>query len=306
MSKHILFDGSVPPRAKAAGANDLIERQLDVRLQSIEAKNQADGVAFFGPILMGVDDAIRSAIERIKERNTQNKNLVFLLTTPGGYIEVVQRIADTLRYHYELVNFIVPNFAYSAGTVLAMSGDAIYMDYYSRLGPIDPQIETRSGRMVSALGYLERYNALLKKAQANQITTAEVQVLLGFDQAELYFYEQARELSVTLLKKWLVKYKFKNWAVTRTKKRRVTRAMKEKRAAEIAMQLSNTQKWHVHGHGISKDVLEKDLNLIIDDFSTDRDQERQIREYHDLLTDYMLKAGANGAIHSVGEYRQIM
>jgi len=51
-----------------------------------------------------------------------------VLTTGGGSIEVVQRIVDVFRQHYTLVDFIVPNYAYSAGTVLAMSGDAIYMD----------------------------------------------------------------------------------------------------------------------------------------------------------------------------------
>ena len=61
-------------------------------------------------------------------------------------MDVVQRVVDTLRRHYNLVDFIIPNYAYSAGTVLAMSGDAIHMDYYSRLGPIDPQIETERGR----------------------------------------------------------------------------------------------------------------------------------------------------------------
>jgi hypothetical protein len=35
-----------------------------------------------------------------------------------------------------------------------MSGDAIYMTYYSRLGPIDPQVETSKGVPVPALGYL--------------------------------------------------------------------------------------------------------------------------------------------------------
>jgi hypothetical protein len=53
----------------------------------------------------------------------------------------------------------------------------------------------------------------------------------------LYQYEHARALSVALLKEWLVKYKFKEWKITRTRKRRVTVKMKEKRAAQIAMEL---------------------------------------------------------------------
>ena len=92
-----------------------------------------------------------------------------LITTTGGFIEVVQRIVATLRKHYSIVDFVVPNYAYSAGTVLVMSGDAIHMDYYSRLGPIDPQVETPGGQSVSALGYLERYDQLLRKANSGKM-----------------------------------------------------------------------------------------------------------------------------------------
>jgi ClpP class serine protease len=51
----------------------------------------------------------------------------------------------------------------SAGTVLVMCGDNIYMDYFSVLGPIDPQVKRRSkGNVyVPALGYLEKYNELV-------------------------------------------------------------------------------------------------------------------------------------------------
>ncbi len=249
-------------------------------------------------------------MERKHARGNKNGRLVFLLTTSGGYIEVVQRIVDTLRKFYTLIDFVVPNYAYSAGTVLAMSGDAIYMDYYSRLGPIDPQVETQSGKMVSALGYLERYDLLISKATKGTINAAEVQILIqGFDQGELYHYQQARELSIALLKEWLVRYKFKNWKTTRTRSKRVTQRMKVSRAASIAKELSQTNKWHVHGHGISKEVLEKDLNLLIDDYSAIPGKPTvgtQIREYHDLMTDYMSKTSTTGAIHFAGEFERFM
>jgi len=54
-------------------------------------------------------------------------------------METIERIVAVMRNHYESVSFIIPNFAFSAGTVLALSGDEIYMDYYSVLGHIDPQ-----------------------------------------------------------------------------------------------------------------------------------------------------------------------
>ncbi len=120
-------------------------------------------------------------------RKTDNsKILTILLTTNGGLVEVVHRVVDTVRHHYDVVNFVIPDSAYSAGTVLAMSGDAIFMDYYSRLGPIDPQLP-KGERLVPALGYVERYTDLIKKAAKTPLNDAEFAVLVGgFDQAELY------------------------------------------------------------------------------------------------------------------------
>ena len=45
-------------------------------------------------------------------------------------------------------NFWCPIFAMSAGTILVMSGDDIYMDYYAVLGPIDPQVRNQNGTYV--------------------------------------------------------------------------------------------------------------------------------------------------------------
>lgn len=295
------------PAAPPNSANEFIEDQLDKRLQELETAFDADAVAFTGPLVGGVDTLIRNVVEQRKQSNSAKDRLVCVLTTEGGYLEVVRRIVEVFRRHYMHVDFIVPDYAFSAGTVLAMSGDAIYMDYYSRLGPIDPQIEGRDGQMLPALGYLERYDSLVKKAQDGSITMAEVQLLIsGFDQAELYKYEQARELSITLLKEWLVKYKFKNWSKTRTKGDPVTARRKKLRAAAIAKKLNDTRRWHSHGHGISRDVLERDLDLIIDDFGADPELDGAVRYYYSLLDDYMSKLSHVGAVHAAGTYTPFM
>ena len=85
--------------------------------------------AFRGPITNGIDDVLRFELEN---RTHKRNRLCVLLTTNGGYIEIVHRIVDLMRHHYEVVEFVVPNYAYSAGTVLVMS-DEIRMDYYSGL-----------------------------------------------------------------------------------------------------------------------------------------------------------------------------
>ena len=288
-----------------SNANDFIERQLDQRIAAIEDSFEADALTVHGPLYRGLDDLLRKAVEtKCKEEPIRQKAIV-VLTTVGGYIEVVHRMVDTLRHHYNTVEFIIPNYAYSAGTIFSMSGDAIHMDYYSRLGPIDPQVETPDGsKMVPALGYLEQYNDLIKKSNLGSISMAEMNILVnGFDQAELYQYDQQRELSIALLQEWLCKYKFKDWKKTRTRKKTVTEKMKEKRAKEIAKESNNTERWHSHGYGISMEVLEKDLNVRIDDFGSMPCASEGIRGYHDLVSDYMARRSSIGVIHFKGQYR---
>ena len=256
-----------------------------------------------GGITDGVDDLVRSLVERLRINDQCRSKIAVVLTTSGGYIEVVQRIVDTLRYNYQYVSFVIPNYAFSAGTVLAMSGDEIYMDYYSRLGPIDPQVESVTGRQVPALGYLIQWERLLQKANDGSISMPEVQLMIdGFDQAELYKYEQARELSIALLTEWLVKYKFSGWTKTETQGVPVTHDMKQQRAAEIATILNDTDRWHTHGHGISMEVLRRDLNLHIDDFGQDQKMRGAVRNYHNLLDNYMRRTRSEGALHIVSSY----
>jgi hypothetical protein len=267
-------------------ANQLIETFLQDHLKLIEDVCDADCITFVGPIVFGIDDFIRSAVEGIDKKRPK---LAFILETSGGYAETVRRIVDTLRYHYAVVDFIVPSYAMSAGTILVMSGDAIFMDYYSVLGPIDPQVESDDGKLIPALGYLIRYEELLEKANQGQITTAEMEMLLRFDQGRLYSYEQARDLSKTLLEEWLVKYKFKNWNQTETSHTPVTPEMKKNRAREIAAKLNDVKLWNSHGIGINMERLRRELNVKIDDFGASPKLNEGIRNYHRLLSDYMVK-----------------
>jgi len=290
-------------------ANEFIEQQLNKRIRRLEDHFDADALSFAGPLYQGVDRLVRIAVERLKtDPSSRRRRLVVILTTTGGYIEVVHRMVETIRTHYKIVEFVIPDYAYSAGTVFAMSGDNIHMDYYSRLGPIDPQVESPDGkRLVPALGYLVQYKRLLKRARGGKITAAEVRLLIdGFDQAELYQYEQHRKLSIKLLKQWLAKYKFKEWKKTETHHIKVTRQMRLDRAKEIAEELNKIEKWHVHGYGISMDVLRKDLKLRIDDFAENPDLADKIRGYYDLLRDYMAKMSCGGVIHTRVAYEPFM
>lgn len=243
----------------------------------------------------------------MEDIKTKRDKLLVVLETDGGSIEVVERMADLFRHHYpDHVSFLVPNYAMSAGTVFVMSGDAIYMDYFSVLGPIDPQVKSRTKGdvFIPAIGYIEKYQDFVKRSAQGKLTDIEVMFFVDkFDPAELHFFEQARDLSVDLLKKWLVNYKFKDWTVTETSQTPVTKAMKEKRASEIARKLNDVRKWKSHGRTLSKAVIENDLNLKIDDFGANKDLNDLVRPYYRLLQDYMQRVRHSLVIHTANSYQ---
>jgi hypothetical protein len=188
----------------------------------------------------------------------------------------------------------------SAGTIFCLSGDKIYMDYSSSLGPIDPQV-WNGKQWVPALGYLDKVEELLKKADTNKISDAEFLILQNQDLAMLSRFEQAKELTITLLKKWLVEYKFKDWEFHETnpakKGKRVTPEEKEARAAEIADLLGSNKKWHSHGRMIGIDTLKRE-RLKIEDYSSDATLQPLIRSYNDLITEYIARNDYPFFLHS--------
>src|SRR5699024_8050020 len=134
--------------------------------------------------------------------------------------------------------------AMSAGTIFCMSGDKIYMDYTSSLGPIDPQLSLGSDEMVPALGYIDKVEEFIEKSRDNTLTKDELIMLQRLDLANLRRYEQARDLSVSVLKVVVVKYKFKDWTTHRTTDRGapVTNKEQQLRAEQIATDLSDNKK----------------------------------------------------------------
>jgi hypothetical protein len=270
--------------------NHIIETELQSRLVKIEGLLKSDFLAFSGGIDMTAHDLIKEAIESIPDRR---RKMTVLIQTGGGYIESAEQIANTLRHHYSLVDFVVTTYCMSAGTVLVMCGDGLIMDYSATLGPIDPQIQRPdTGMFVPALGYLEQFDRLVEKSRQGTLTEVETMFFLqNFDPAELYLYEQARDLSIALLEEWLVQYKFKNWKVTETQGLKVTKELKKTRAAEIARKLNKTEEWHSHGRGITADMANKALKLKIDDLEDIPETRVAILAYQNLLLEHRMKLG---------------
>ena len=281
--------------------DNVIKNLANTKLFEIEKNLQADFVSLFGAITNGLSSLIRDVISDIALEKQHDK-LLFMLTTTGGSAIEVARIVNVLRNFYNEVMFIIPDYAYSAGTILCMSGDKIYMDYFSVLGPIDPQIQRQDGTFIAAQGYLDKVNEFVSKSQQGLLSNAELVMLSKIDLADLRMYEQARELTIDLLKRWLVKYKFKTWTEHRTnpdkKGTSVTEDEKAARAEEIAEKLSDSNLWKAYGRGLDINILRDELRLDIIDYGEDYELSSLVKSYFELLSDYIRKNGLPLFIHT--------
>ena len=273
----------------------VVRKELGAILARLEKCLGHDALSITGEIRPGLERKVRTAIELTKNRGSR---LSIILTTPGGIVEIVERMVDVIRHHYAEVSFIVPDYAMSAGTVFVMSGDQILMDYASCLGPIDAWVE-KDGRLASVHSYLLQYERLRELAVVGRLTSADMVLLNKLDLADLHQYEQAMALSVTLLKGWLARYKFKDWTKTATRGLTVTPNMKTERAKAIARDLNNTEKWHSHGRSINMRVLNEEVGLQVDDFRKNQALASLVDEYFGLLKDAVRDMGLH-FVHSRG------
>ena len=259
---------------------------------------KSDVVCYFGQIEPGVLRHFRDFVEAVKQKSERTENtLSIVLRTLGGLAETTEQYVSIIRHHYSKVNFIIPDMAYSAGTILCMSGDKIFMDYTSSLGPIDPQVMTSDGSgYVAAMGYLDKIEEMADKSELSQ---PDVVLLSQLDLGKLALYEQAQNLSIDLLKTWLVKYKFKSWTKHRTTNpgEPVTEEEKTARAEEIAKALSDNKLWHSHGRSLDINKL-KALRLEICDYSNNEELRSKIRTYNDSLSSYCDRMGFQVFFHS--------
>ena len=278
--------------------------------EALAEKMGGDCVFVYSDLFPPLDDEFRVVLEEIKEASDKD-TLIVLLETYGGLMETVERLVAVMREHYEEVFFVIPNFAFSAGTVLALSGDKIFMDYYSVLGPIDPQYRSTDGQYLPGHGVLHKYNKIISEinaAKTDAACRAQLAYLIkNFDPAQLFSIEQAIEHGITLITEWLPKYKFKDWKTTQTNGQTVTPEMRSKRAEKIAKILGDASKWHSHGRGIPMNrLMSEEVNLMIDDFGADNELNQFIRHYHGLAVDYLIrKRNMKGCIHSVKGARRV-
>lgn len=105
----------------------LIHRQETISLLGLPLMRHID-----------IDDA-ESVLRAIRE-TPAGKPIEIVLHTPGGLVLAASQIAIALADHDGPVTAVVPHYAMSGGTMIALAADEIVLDKHAALGPIDPQL----------------------------------------------------------------------------------------------------------------------------------------------------------------------
>jgi ClpP class serine protease len=85
-----------------------------------------------------IDDA-ESVLRAIREC-PPDRPIEIILHTPGGMVIAAQQIASALAAHEAKVTAVVPHYAMSGGTLIALACDEIVLEPHAALGPVDPQL----------------------------------------------------------------------------------------------------------------------------------------------------------------------
>lgn len=170
--------------------------------------HREERVTFFGiPIQRFIDIDDSEAVLRAIRTTPPDKPIALILHTPGGLVLAASQIARALKRHPGKKIVIVPHYAMSGGTLIALAADEILMDPNAVLGPLDPQLSLGpQGPVVPAPSILKVAKMKGEKASDTTLIVADIAEKAIMEMQEVITEllrdnmgeEKAREVAKTL------------------------------------------------------------------------------------------------------------
>ncbi len=170
-----------------------------------------------------------------------------LLHTRGGDVDAAEKILSLVQATVggRQLRVIIPEFAKSAGTLMALGANTLLMSDTSELGTIDPQIWAVDGHgntvCHSVLSYIDAYAAHAAALTKNPDDPVARLMLSKLDPTTLQTYTAVRERA-------------RNFAENQLKR-------KGRNFSAITSALLDTKRWPSHGQMIGWQDAKHELNL---------------------------------------------
>jgi hypothetical protein len=231
----------VPTRTPAFTATNALRYRRQELIKEIEAITQTQLLCYIGgsATVVSRDDVL--FLVDLLHNVKRNKPIDLLLHTGGGDMDAAEKLISMISEAAgdAQLRVIVPDFAKSAGTLMALGADAIVMSDSSELGPIDPQVisdDSRGETLVTAIqNYLDAYEEACGAVNADPSDAAARIMLQKFDPARVHQFRatirRARSLAEKLLQSRMFRENGENYTLP-------------------VSELMNTKKYQSHGQMI--------------------------------------------------------
>ncbi|WP_461832127.1 SDH family Clp fold serine proteinase [Aquifex sp.] len=205
-------------------AREDVIRRIEEKRKSrvITMIHRQEQIGFFGiPVFRFITIEDSERVLRAIRMTPDDMPIDFIIHTPGGLALAATQIANALVKHKAPVRVIIPHYAMSGGTLIALAADEIIMDENAVLGPVDPQI----GNMPAA--------SILKVLEKKEPKDIDDQTLILAD---------VSEKAIKQMLDYLVELLTKN-------------GMEEEKARKIAEELATGK--YTHDYPITAEHLKK-------------------------------------------------
>ena len=154
----------------ATRARRLSALQRERGTQVITMIHRQEQIGLLGvPLVRFIDIDDSEQVLRAIRLTPDDTPIDLVLHTPGGLVLAAEQIAHAVRAHPARVTVLVPHYAMSGGTLVALAADEIVMDPNAVLGPVDPQL----GDMPAA--------SILKVAESKEVDRIDDRFLVLAD-----------------------------------------------------------------------------------------------------------------------------
>lgn len=212
-------------------------------IKDIEQITKASLICYVSPHLQIEREDVVGMVDLL-HNTTPGTPIDLLLHSPGGNIDAAEKLITLVRKRAgnAPVRVIVPDYAKSAATLIALGANTILMSDSSELGVIDPQVELRDSnghpQTLSAQSYLDAFHLHADKLKEDPHDPVARLMLSKMEPATVRKLERITKRSRAIAEALLASSMIKDG----------------KDATSIANKLSDTKKWHSHGQMISHET----------------------------------------------------
>jgi len=215
-------------------------------------------------------------------RSASDRHVGYLmLTSPGGDPNAAEKLIVMCRKRFtDGFYVIIPNYAKSAGTMIALGSDKILMGYLAELGPIDPQLQTGPviGPSLPARSFIDGLEDIRTKIRKNGDPVQMYVPMLSRIRPELIaICKGAIEDSKRFAAKWLKQYMLKD---------------DHSQADKVARWLSEGKKYKSHGKMIDCSEARDVLKLKAEEIDKESPLWDEIWELHTRSIQFLQQTGA--------------